>query len=699
MRSSARRPAAVVTAGTPSRRSGRALTLGLVAATALAWSGCDAKKQTEYVAGVSTQVQVPRDLKAIRIDITVGGALIECRAYRVYDGKVQLPRSLGNFPATGTPGADPLTVTVTGFTEDFTEGAGKDVYDNCTVTAAAIDAKKQPETRILRRSRQPYVLDSVLFLPMPLKYSCFDKACKDGETCAAGVCTDAKIDETKLPKWKDDLLDGTGANCFSASQCFAGAVPAVTVNPDECIYAIPNTASAPPLAPGAPPNPVTSPGDGINVEVTYDGGYTREILDKDPVEGFTIPDPSKPQRFRLAPGLCGLVKGGLDKDGVEVAHRITAVRATGICQAKGPFQPLCANDQLAAMGTPDGVSGSVDPTACHATELRPATSFLAVLADDSTKHHIFYETDTDQAALKISLGDPAFKKTDIGLTFFPGRGASTCMGFVNKVPFTTPALTARDLIINEIKARNTDPSLLHPTNDDVGLGPAIMEVAAALTSPTAPFQDANRRAILVIGNRGFDDASTCAPNAKTAAAAAKALGVETYVILLARDDSSGGTADAPIPAVVPNALEVAHAGSPGTLNLGAFDARAAAKKGVAQDAFRTVVEQIATCAYDANTALGPDDVLAYSDPVAFPPVDKKPHIVKPAAAGSCTTDGGPGDGWGAEPAKPTRIHICGNACTEYRATLKKAAAWNLQYTQPSLAVPVFSHKKACTPKE
>ena len=74
-----------------------ALTLGAIAATALAWSGCDAKKQTEYVAGVSTQVQVPRDLKAIRVDVSVGGVVQFCRGYRVYDGKVQLPRSLGDF--------------------------------------------------------------------------------------------------------------------------------------------------------------------------------------------------------------------------------------------------------------------------------------------------------------------------------------------------------------------------------------------------------------------------------------------------------------------------------------------------------------------------------------------------------------------------------------------------------------------------
>ena len=96
-----------------------ALTLGAFAATALVWSGCEAKKQTEYVAGVSTQVQVPRDLKAIRVDVSVGGVVQFCRGYRVYDGKVQLPRSLGEFPSQGKPGPDPITVTVSGFTEEL----------------------------------------------------------------------------------------------------------------------------------------------------------------------------------------------------------------------------------------------------------------------------------------------------------------------------------------------------------------------------------------------------------------------------------------------------------------------------------------------------------------------------------------------------------------------------------------------------
>ena len=120
-----------------------ALTLGAVAATALVWSGCEAKKQTEYVAGVSTQVQVPRDLKAIRVDVSVGGVVQFCRGYRVYDGKVQLPRSLGEFPSQGKPGPDPITVTVSGFTEDFSETTGNNVFDNCTSVAPKVGDKNR----------------------------------------------------------------------------------------------------------------------------------------------------------------------------------------------------------------------------------------------------------------------------------------------------------------------------------------------------------------------------------------------------------------------------------------------------------------------------------------------------------------------------------------------------------------------------
>jgi hypothetical protein len=684
----------------------RVLTLGVVAATALAWSGCDAKKQTEYVAGVSTQVAVPRDLKAIRLDVSVGGVQLFCRAYRVYDGKVQLPRSLGEFPAQGTPGPDPITVTVSGFTEDFSETSTSDVFDNCTLIAPKVggtqlDMKTPQGTRIIRRSRQPYVADSVLFLPMPLKYSCFDTKCPDeAMTCKAGLCLDAKVDETKLPKFSEDLISGLGGGCFHASQCFAAGVPAVLVDPNDCTYALPSSASAPPLAMGVPPNPVMSPGDGINVEVTYDGGYNREILDKEPDEGFTIPDPTKPQRFRLAPGLCNLVKG-TDGAGHDTAHRITAIRATGLCQAKSPYQPLCADDQLAAMGTPGGVSSNpTPPNGCSAQQLTPAQSALMVLADDTNNSKPFYASANDKEAVTISLSDPAFRKTDIGLTYFPGP-TDSCSGFENAVPFAN-AFLAKDQIFASFEAKAaSDGAALNATLEDVGLGAAIADAAMKLQ---AAYPTANRRALLVIGNRGFDDASTaCGHKAIAAAAGAKALGVDTYVVMLARDlEVPGSTVDVPLPVVVPGADAVAVAGSPATAPspLGAYDARLTGNKGRAQDAFRQIVEDLATCAYDVvppAVALGADDVLSYSDPVAIPPAQATTYTIPPAAAGTCTKAGDTGNGWGVDATTPSRIRICGAKCDEYKSALKKASAWSLQYKEPALAVPVFAHKKTCAP--
>jgi hypothetical protein len=684
----------------------RVLTLGVVAASALAWSGCDAKKQTEYVAGVSTQVAVPRDLKAIRLDVSVGGVQLFCQAYRVYDGKVQLPRSLGEFPAQGTPGPNPITVTVSGFTESFSETSGSDVFGNCALIAPKVggtqlDMKTPQGTRIIRRSRQPYVADSVLFLPMPLKYSCFDTKCPDeAMTCKAGLCLDAKVDETKLPRFSEELINGLGGGCFHASQCFTAGVPAVVVDPNDCTYALPSSASAPPLAMGVPPNPVMSPGDGINVEVTYDGGYNREILDKEADEGFTIPDPTKPQRFRLAPGLCNLVKG-TDGAGHDTAHRITAIRATGLCQAKSPYQPLCADDQLAAMGTPGGVSSNpMAPDGCSAQQLTPAQSALMVLADDTNNSKPFYASANDKEAVTISLSDPAFRKTDIGLTYFPGP-TDSCSGFENAVPFAK-AFVAKDQIFASFEAKAaSDGAALNATLEDVGLGDAIADAAMKLQ---AAYPNANRRALLVIGNRGFDDASTaCGHKPAAAAAGAKALGVDTYVVMLARDtEVLGSTVEAPLPVVVPGADAVAVAGSPATAPspLGAYDARLTGNKGRAQDAFRQIVEDLATCAYDVvppAVALGADDVLSYSDPVAIPPAQATTYTIPPAAAGTCTKAGDTGNGWGVDATTPSRIRICGAKCAEYKSALKKASAWSLQYKEPALAVPVFSHKKTCAP--
>lgn len=669
----------------------RTLTLAAAGLSALVHSGCDAKLQTEYVAGVSTQIRVPDDVRAVRLDIAVGGANVFCRAYRVYENKVQLPKSLGSFPANANYD-QPITFTVVGFTEDLADAKRSDEFD-CLKPIKVGD-----NARILRRSRQPYSQNKVLFLPMPLKYSCFDKDCETAgqeKTCKAGRCVDAAINKDELPTWSDELLDGTGSNCFSAKECFAASVPPVVVDPNDCTYALPKDPSQPPQLPGTDPNPFTklAAGDGINVEITYDGGASREIIDKDPEEGFTIPDPTKPQRFRLAPGLCDLVKG-VDPEGKPTAHRITQLRASGLCRAKGKFQPLCAGDQLAAMGVNEqGLSKAPPGEECAAKELKPSPNILMFVVDDTIDHQIFFQG-SDKAAIEISLADPAFQNTQVGVIYFPGGG--TCAGFAPDPGVGIKnALAARDPILKQLDERGNNLGLLKP-NDPQNTDGALAGAYKVLQEDI--YKDYNRRGVLLVTNRNWGAAQCGAQTPATLAGNARSnpRSVNTYVVALARQPAQDLNNLPPLPV---EAFQVAAQGADASAPGIAYDARKDKKAGA--DAFRKVVEDLATCAYEIDTNPSPADAttkLSYSDPLslALPGETPKPTTIPFNAA--CNSNTATAPGWGRDTVNPKRIRICGEPCTKYREVLKTAAGYAALYKQPALAVPIFSHKPNCEPK-
>ncbi|MDF2693532.1 MAG: hypothetical protein K0S65_1915, partial [Labilithrix sp.] len=233
----------------------RTIILGTCLGAGMVWSGCEAKQATEYVTGISTQVSVPRDLKAVRVEVSVNGVPQFCQGYRVYDGKVQLPRSLGTFANSDRAiTSGPITYTIAGVTSADTEA---EFFATCRSAKVSEDS-----VRILRRSRQPYIKDEILFLPMPLKYSCYDKQCGDEETCKGGKCVSATLTEEQarlaFPRYSPDLVDGTGGSCFSSQLCMGAAAPAIVVDPDTCTYAVANTPSSPPPADPSV-NPVRPP--------------------------------------------------------------------------------------------------------------------------------------------------------------------------------------------------------------------------------------------------------------------------------------------------------------------------------------------------------------------------------------------------------------------------------------------------------
>ena len=662
----------------------RIASLAAISLTALVWSGCTAKQQTEYVTGVSTQVKVPRDLQYIRLAVSVGGVRTFCRAYPVYNGRVQLPRSLGTF-AENEPSGEPITYQIVGYTEKLDEGdALDDVICGEKANVGADGA------RILRRSRQPYVKEEVLFLPMPLKYSCYDTNCdgpdKDNpdtsKTCKGGRCVDATVafPEKVFPKFSPELLDGTGGDCFATSFCMGAGLPAIPVNLDDCTYAVANTPSMPATVQGfpnplAPPPGTPSAGEGVNVEVTYDGGYVREILDKDPDEGFTIPDPAKPQQFRLAPGLCDMVKGNPN---ATPGKRITALRASATCRPKVITQPLCKDDSLAAMGLdPEGTSTDTNELAgCSATELKPPRTGLIVAIDDTKEHQSFFSGADVQFAINLALQDPAFYRADIGIVYSAGPNACTTSSSSVAVPLES-AISVVPKIKASIEGQATALNSKTEGSEIPRLDEALRLSYEALNANPSYF----RRAVILVGEREFVN-NTCpadpAQGTKARVTAAKPV-VETFVF-----DLAGNSTDPTAPA---DAFELADAaGTPMTDSRGS-------NKGPAKEGFQRVVERLATCVYDApqnGQALPDGGTLSYNDPNLPSLVRSIPH--EPA----CTDGTQSVDGWGR--GDGGRIFVCGQACTDYRQTLKNAALLNLPFGQPPPAMPVFAHKPNCGPK-
>jgi hypothetical protein len=674
------------------------VSVALLGAVTLAWSGCTAKKQTEYVAGISTQVQVPRDMKAVRVDLYKGGINVFCQVYKVYNGRVQLPNSLGSFRAQSNDDGVPLTVTITGFTDDFTEGSSNAAYSDCQ----HVTQVTQDSARVLRRSRQPYQTDKVLFLPMPLKYSCFDVNCdKDnapGETqCKGGLCRSIDVDPNKLVEFDPDLVDGSGGNCFHVTDCFAAALPASTVDDATCTYAVPGTPSALPVIDGGPKFP--SSGDGVNVQVIYDGGVGGEVLDKDPDEGFIIPDPAKPQQFRLAPGLCALVHGYDDKGALipPDSHRITGIRTSGLCQAKSINQPICYGDQLNSMTiNADGSSSSGLSGTCRRIPLVASPSAVIVLVDDTQDHVGFYTAGANGVGaqtIDFTLSSPSFANAEAGLMYFPGPNA-TAASCAAQHPLAVDVQNARaahqkilDDIGDRVKGGSTRP--LNPAGTSPDLDGALRDAYSILEQPG--FANFYRRAVLVIGNRGLD-AKTCsaagAPQLAQDAFAAPPP-IETYVLeLVGNPSASEGGFLAPAGGTVqPYNVPVN----------GSTQAQAAAQK---------IINDLNTCAYDipAGTALSPTATLSYTSPH-----DGKSHEIHPAVAGTCVKDGDTGEGWGIDAKNPARIRVCGNACATYQDSVFKATALQGFNNPPqqSIPIPMFAYQadaKAdkdadCAPKD
>jgi hypothetical protein len=398
-----------------------ALPVGLlgIAIAGAAGQGCTGKRATELVPGVFSQVQVPRNIAAIRLDLKANGRPAFCSYYDVTGGTVLLPATLGVIPS-GSP-QTVVTVEIRGY-----DGAtlAKNNNDAMGCTGVGLDDTANGGPRILRRSIQSYVDQHTLFLPMQLSYSCFDQCAPDdgSKTCKGGQCVDAKTDPTTLVDFDPTLVDGKGV-CFSPTQCFVNATPAVAIDADNCVYGVP----------GLPPS---TPVPGLNVRVFYQdltwaqntgtGTYEtqvtdtgeEEVLNQDAVEGFSLLPNGQ---FQLAPGLCSLAKASAapptpPTTGTSTYRAISTVLVSVGCPAKSPLVPICLSERSTASTTAEG--GATRNITCNVpVPLVPAPSAVYMVMDDSSEMNGAFGQSGYATAMGLSLGAPIFKRTYVAFQF------------------------------------------------------------------------------------------------------------------------------------------------------------------------------------------------------------------------------------------------------------------------------------------
>ena len=93
----------------------KALAIGIAAIAASGasgGSGCTSKKPTEIVPGALTQIQVPKDLAGIQVEVSLEGNDKFCQGYQVANGQVELPSTLG--VVSGASG-ETLRITLRGY--------------------------------------------------------------------------------------------------------------------------------------------------------------------------------------------------------------------------------------------------------------------------------------------------------------------------------------------------------------------------------------------------------------------------------------------------------------------------------------------------------------------------------------------------------------------------------------------------------
>jgi len=694
--------------------------LGIAAVGVGGDAGCSATKPTELVPGATTQVEVPKDLGGLRVIVVGNGQKVFDQSYSVSNGIVLLPATLG-IVAKGSA-STVVTIAMFGYKPSVIDdpACSNMSWNDTLQNPQPVGSQCGPSVE--RGSTQTYVDSRILFLPMPLSYSCWGNDTCTGtsepgtttQTCMGGQCLDNHVDANTLHDYDPALLDGT-QDCFSPTACFppTDTVSALAIDATNCTYTFPTKPDKP----------------GLNVRVFYEDlkydmtksppqllsqtpTAEEEVLnfENSPTEGFTVPNASQAQTFKLAPGLCSLVQAGLDPDGAPknpkvkipksgIVKAITDVQISPACQAKGQLLPFCTNEQNPQGHAVDG--GPTNVTCNVPIVLQSAPSAVYLVMDDSAVMSAAFGQQGYATAMSLSLADPIFKRTYVSFRFLD-HSLSDCTS--SNTPYGMPIVPfgpAPD-VQAQIAAQ-----LLNVTPPDTTANPAHLNLQTALRLDQGAYPAVQALqttqvkgglapgigAVMFFVNRIPDSTggveggvanpfpgADCSPaldtakdtNAKTAieqqiTAAANA-GLQTFFVVL-NDDSMLG------PQVVSfyngikqdlngNGVDVIDATSPSSMAQ------------VVLSNFSKTVTKLGTCLYELPPGVDTSGKMAFTIPIPVPNVTTSAPVPVPVPQDSSCTAATQttANGWNIENG---HIRICGAPCTDLQLSVEGVTAVTL----------------------
>ena len=305
------------------------------------------KQRGELMLAMQTDLELPKDVDTVRIEVTAYGKSLFAQNYAVGPGGVKIPATLGIVGDPSSPGS-PIEVRVI--------------------------ASQAGTYRVLRDVTTTVPPDRTAILRMPLAWLCWNQVtadstntaqstCPADQTCIAGECVANALDSTELADFDPTQVfggssDASGGACLDTIACFANGVIA-DVDTSDCSIPTP-----------------TSTGAGLNVAMIRQPGVpgicSSEAcyvpLDEDPQEGWT----NTGTKIMLPPAVCNRLTAP-----ATPKLSILGVVVTTSCATKTASVPTCGPWSSVGGGTATFEAGTH-----QGFDAGPSTNFAGTWFND-----------------------------------------------------------------------------------------------------------------------------------------------------------------------------------------------------------------------------------------------------------------------------------------------------------------------------